>query len=106
MFDCVGRVADHAWYQDRVVRQLHVAPSLPFVLMTGVRRLEQEPTCPHLKEHRNDILDWDVGDMGAMMAPPADVIANAILREVGKRMVEHLDAGLAVPMIFRNVDPL
>src|SRR3954471_9171824 len=49
MFDRVGRVADHTRYQHRVVRQLHVAPGLPFVLMTRVRRLKQQPARPDLE---------------------------------------------------------
>src|SRR5262245_1739597 len=90
----------------RTVSSGSFAPRLPFMLMTGVRRLEQQPARAHLQQHRNDILDRDVGDMRAVMASPADMVANAVSWNVGERVVEYLDARLAIAMIFRDVDAL
>ena len=82
------------------VRQLHVPPHLPLVLVANVARLERVGAGANRQQQVDDVAQRDVGEMRAVPAPPAHVIADAILGDAVQRVVERLDAQTRVGAIF------
>src|SRR5262249_21225088 len=94
MLDDVGGVADDAGYQLFPRRQLHALPYAPFVLGARVRALDEIGAGIDLQDQVDDILQRHIAGMRAGPAAPAHVIAHALRRDAGERLVQHLDVHL------------
>ena len=91
MLDDIRRVADHARNEHLALRQLDGLPDPPFVLVTRIGALDDESADLHAEDQIDDVLERHVGRVRPGPASPADVIADAIDRQAGDRVVEHLD---------------
>src|SRR4051794_16581864 len=91
MLNHVGRVADDTGNEYLAVRQLDALPDLPFMLVTGIRRLDHIGAGPHLEDEIDDVLERDVAYMRPRPASPAHMVAHAILPDSFERAVERFD---------------
>src|SRR5689334_24926920 len=96
VLDAVGRVRNHAGNEDLALRQLHVLPDRIFVLVPCIRRLDQLALRPYPQPQVDQLVEFDVEGVGAVPAAPAQMIADAVLRQAAERMIERLDPYLAV----------
>src|SRR6478735_6638417 len=96
VLDAVGRVRNHAGNEDLALRQLHVLPDRIFVLVPCIRRLDQIALRPYPQHQVDQLVEFDVEGVGAVPAAPAQMIADAVLRQAAERMIERLDPYLAV----------
>ena len=100
MLDDIGGVADHTRNDEFAGRQLDVFPHRPFVLVTHVAGLETVCLRAHFKHQIDDLLERQVVRMRAVPGAPAEMVAHAILRNAGKRVIERVDADFHTPPIF------
>src|SRR6187200_2950643 len=84
----ICRVRDDARDQQLSVRQFHVAPYLPLVLVTDVARLQRIRARMNRQQQIDDVAERDVGEMWTMPAAPAHVIADALLGDPLERVVQ------------------
>jgi hypothetical protein len=91
MLDDVGGVADDPGNEHFAVRQLGVLPHLPLVLVARIRRLDHVGAGAHLEDEIDNVLERDVTHMRPWPAPPAHVIAHAILGDSLERAVQRFD---------------
>jgi hypothetical protein len=77
-----------------MVLESNTPPDAPFVLVARVGRLNRVGAGPHFQNKVHNRLERRVGSMGHMPAPKADVIADAVFRNAGQRMVQRFDAQL------------
>jgi hypothetical protein len=70
VLDDLGCIGDHAWDEERAVRELDLFPHLPFVLMTRIGGFHSVGARAHLQHDIDNVLQRYIGDMGAMPAPP------------------------------------
>ena len=93
MLDHVGGMAHHAGQDQPVVGQLGVLPHRPLVLVAHVAGLERIGAGVDRQHHVDDVAHGDVGRVRAVPAAPAEMEADAILRQAAQRMVQRLDLG-------------
>ena len=91
MLDDVGGMADDPGDQHHILRQLHVRPHLPFMLMTRIGPLDHERADLQLEDQVDDAPERNVGGVRPRPAPPAHVIADLLARQVFDRLIENLD---------------
>jgi len=81
-------VSDDAGNENLAVRQLHVLPHLPFVLVPRVRGFERIGLRPNFEDEVNQRLEGDVRRVRSIPAAPAHMIADPVLRNTTERVVE------------------
>jgi hypothetical protein len=54
----------------------------------------------HLEHEIDDLLERQVVGVRAMPGTPAEVVAHAIFRNAGERMIERIDAALQMAAVF------
>ncbi len=91
MLDHIGGMADHTGQDQPVVGQPGVAPDAPFVLVAHIAGLEGVRPGVDLEHHLDDVAHGDVGGVRAVPAAPAEMKADAILRQAAQRVVERFD---------------
>ena len=91
VLDDIGGVADHAGQNHPAVRQFDVLPELPFVFVADIAGLERIGMRIHRQHDIDDVAHRDVGDVGSVPAAPAQMEADAVLRQAADRVVERLD---------------
>ena len=92
MLDDVRRVADDARNKQFAFRQLDVLPHAPFVLVAHVARFDRISAGVRAQHQIDDVLQRNVGGVRAVPASPANVKADAVLRQTAQRMIERLHA--------------
>src|SRR3954468_9586715 len=90
MFHNIGGVADDARNQYASGWQLDVLPDLPFMLVPRIGRLDHIGARPHLQDEIDDVPECNVAYMRAGPTAPADVVADALLREALQSRIERL----------------
>src|SRR6202050_758966 len=92
MFDHVGRMGDEAGNENLSFRQLHLFPYRNLVLVAHIGGFDQIRLRPDLEHKGDDVTEFKIEGVWAVPAPPAQVIAHAVFRNVAERVVERLDA--------------
>ena len=95
--------ADDAGHELFSRRQLHRLPQPPFMLVAGIRHLDAIGAGLHPQHQIDDVLERQVGDVRRVKAAPADVIADAVLRQAGDGVVERVDAHRGPFAILRQL---
>src|SRR5216684_5213010 len=91
MFDHIGSVADDTGGEHLAIGQLDMFPNLPFVLVPWIRGLDEISAGTYLENEIDDLLQGNIGGVGAGPASPANVITNAVLWDAFESMVQHFD---------------
>ena len=89
-------MADDAGYQDLAVRQLDLAPHLPFVLVPHIAGLYRVGAGPDLEQQVDDGGERQIGAVRPVPAAPADMIADPVLRQAAQRVMESGARGVKV----------
>ena len=76
MLDDIRRVADDAGDQNLPVRQFHILPDFPFVLVARIGAFDQERADIRLHQNVHDVLQRHVGGVRPGPASPAHMIAD------------------------------
>jgi len=92
MLDEVAGVAHDAGDQELALGQLHVLPHAPFVVVARVGGLDGVALRAHGEDQVDEIAQRQVVLVRTVIAPPADVEADALGRDVSQRVVQRLDA--------------
>src|SRR5581483_1825484 len=85
----VGDVADDAGNEHAVLGNLHVLPDSPFVLVPHIAGFELIRAHAQLQQQIDDVFQRYVVRMRRVPASPADVIADAILRQAFDGMIDR-----------------
>ena len=91
VLDVVGAGVDHAGDQHLVVRQFGIAPHRPFMGMPRVGGLERDRLRLSLQDDRQDLLQWNVEVVRALVVAPAQMQPRRTGRHIRQRVVERLD---------------
>src|ERR1700680_1296752 len=75
MFNTVVAVADAPGNQHLAIRQLHIFPHPPFMLVTWTARFDQISSRADFQNEVDDLSEWNVGRMRSGPTAPANVIA-------------------------------
>ncbi len=96
MLDEVRRVTHHAGHENQVVGNDApvLLPHRPLVLVTGVRSLEGDLADVGAEHGLQNVLQLDVGGVGAVPRAPAEVQTDLLLRQARDRLVDRVDADL------------
>src|SRR5208337_4789948 len=92
MLDHVRLMRDDAGNELAALRQLHLLPDAPFMLMARIGHFQEITADPHLQNEIDDVLELNVEGVGPVPASPTHVIARALLRKASERMIEGLNA--------------
>src|SRR5436190_10581841 len=79
MLDDIAGMADNTRNQNFSVRQLHVLPGFPLMLMPRVCCFDRIGSCFHFEHQIDHMLERQIVRMRSMPASPANVIADTIL---------------------------
>src|SRR4029450_3033685 len=93
-FTPVRAWADEPRHENLPGRQLPLLPDLPFVLMTRIGSLQQIRAGVHFQDQIDDFPERHISRVRPGPAAPADVIADAVLRNSLERVVEDLHVTL------------
>ena len=93
VLDQVDAVRDHAGDEHLVVRELHVLPDLPLMLVARIRRFEGEASGVDGEQQVDEVLQLQVVGAGPDVDAVAGVIPHPIRGEAAERMVQELDLG-------------
>jgi hypothetical protein len=81
-------VGDDAGNENLAVRQFHILPHLPFVLVPRVCCLERIGLRPNFEDEVNQCFEGNVRRMRSVPAAPAHMIADPVLRNATECVVE------------------
>src|SRR5205814_9570567 len=91
MLDNIRRMADHARQDQLVIGKFDLLPYLPFMFVADIARLEGVGLYIHRQQHLDDVAHRDVRHMLDVPAAPAQVEADAVLRQPADRVIERVD---------------
>ena len=92
VLDHVGGMADHARDEKLALRQLHVLPHSPFVLVADIAGLERIGLTVDGQHHLDDVPHGNIRDVRTMPAAPAQVETDPVPRQSPQRVIERLHA--------------
>src|SRR5579872_3456741 len=98
-------MTDHARDQNLPIRQFDVSPHLPLMVVARIRGLHRVSARFYLQHQIHQVLQGQVVSVRTMPAPPADVIAHAVLWEASKSMVHRLYSHLSESPVLLNGRP-
>ena len=91
VLDHVGGVADDAGNEHPARWQFGSFPHPPFVLVARIGSFDDKCADFHAEDEIDDVLERNVAGMRPRPTAPADVIADALKRQTGNRLVENID---------------
>jgi hypothetical protein len=93
----VGGVGYDTRDQNLALRELHVLPHLPLVLVAHVSSLDGEGLGMDLQYHVYGILQRDIYGMGALPTAPAHMVPHPVLRNASEGVIEGVNTQLSLP---------
>src|SRR5947208_12909017 len=78
MLHQVGGVANHTRHEDLPLREFHVFPDAPLMLVAHVRSLDGVRLGPDLEDNVGDVAQRDIVHMRSMATPPAEMQAHVL----------------------------
>src|SRR5687767_12913920 len=78
MLDHVGSVTDYAGNEQPALRQFHILPKLPLMLVTRIRAFEDIRSDLNAQDKIDNILERHVGRVRSRPASPAHMITDAL----------------------------
>jgi hypothetical protein len=96
----VGCMAYHARNENLSGRQLHIAPDLPLVFVTGIAGLDRVALCVDAQHQSDEVAQVRIRCMRHVVAAEADVVSDAVLRNALQSTIQRLDSQLRPGEIF------
>src|ERR1700689_4405276 len=84
-------MADESGNKLAARRQFGHFPDPPFMIVPRISHLDAIAARFDAQDEIDDILGRNVGGVRRVKAAPADVVADALFRQSGERMIERLD---------------
>ena len=91
MFDHVGGMTDHTGNEQPIRRQFSRFPYPPFMLVARIGAFDDIGPDFHAQDQIDNVLKRHVAGVRSGPASPANVIADAVGRQPGDRLIEHID---------------
>jgi len=98
----VGGVSNHTRHEDLPLRELHVFPDAPFMLVAHVRSLDGIRLRLDLEDNIGDVAQGDIVDMRPMATAPTEVQAHVVFRQTREGVVNRLYQHFDVLTVLRH----
>ena len=92
MLDQVRCVAYDPGDKQLAIGQFRFFPDPPFMLVADVAGFNRVDACVNAEHQVDDVPQRNVGGVRAVPASPANVVADAILRQPAERMIDGINA--------------